>query len=489
MQSNNPYLSDELKIGLVGTQEANECIQGILSWLKDAVTSPLAVETKLTVNDAFHIEQGIRELADQKFCDLIFTVGGIGLSKNDVTSSAVERTLTRPLPGIAFQMRRILQYTDIESIYLTFAAGLRETPEHNTIVMTLPDNMSSALQILGGYKDDDGKLLAAGLFSTLPKALGQINGLVFNTDAEMIDHGKKPSEEPFQTLPTRDFAPSEPVMSPFASPVREERIETARKTPKEDLVARYQMSTRAIASRSVQRGVPLFPGQRVQKPIQLLDTLIKEPEDIEPTCTVIWLHGMGSNPEECVGLLDAIRQFGGPAARFIIPRAPELEMGYNNGTATTAWYKVNKDFGEKPEDVSSIKTMHLKVSQIINQIVSQGIPAETIFLGGFSQGAAMALYSGVRQARTLAGVIALSGYLPAPELLEKDITPAGKMTPYYVAHGAFDEIISPMLAKNSAQYMESKIDTLIWREYDMEHTVCSDELKHMVQFMNTALQN
>ena len=99
----------------------------------------------------------------------------------------------------------------------------------------------------------------------------------------------------------------------------------------------------------------------------------------------------------------------------------------------------------------------------------------------------MALYSGLRQARTLAGVIALSGDLPAPGILDADMTPAGKMTPYFMGHGAFDEIISPVIARKQAGLIESKVDTLVWREYNMEHEVAPDEMKHVVQFMSAAL--
>ena len=101
----------------------------------------------------------------------------------------------------------------------------------------------------------------------------------------------------------------------------------------------------------------------------------------------------------------------------------------------------------------------------------------------------MALYSSLRQARTLAGCIALSGYLPAPQLLDRDVTPGGRATPVYMAHGSFDSVVSPMLAQKSADIVDQYAETLIWREYDMDHELCPEELTHIAQFMNTALQD
>ena len=103
-------------------------------------------------------------------------------------------------------------------------------------------------------------------------------------------------------------------------------------------------------------------------------------------------------------------------------------------------------------------------------------------------GAAMSLYSSVRQVRTLAGCIALSGYFPAADLIEKDITPAGRGTPVFMAHGAFDSVIPSVLAEHGADLLENTLDTLIWREYNIDHEICPDELMNVAQFMSTALQ-
>ena len=160
----------------------------------------------------------------------------------------------------------------------------------------------------------------------------------------------------------------------------------------------------------------------------------------------------------------------------------------HQGWRGTAWFDVlSMDF-EGPEDERGIRAMHQKVTQVINEVLSTGQDPQRLFIGGFSQGAAMALYSGLRQTRPLAGIIALSGFLPLAQTLPAEITAAGRATPVFMAHGAFDSIVNLMVARKSADVVENCVQTLIWREYNMDHELCPDELTHIAQFMNTALE-
>ena len=147
--------------------------------------------------------------------------------------------------------------------------------------------------------------------------------------------------------------------------------------------------------------------------------------------------------------------------------------GGNGASVLTAQYLGAGQYGRMKTSISTSCLTFLALS---------------IFLGGFSMGAAMSLYSSVRQVRTLAGCIALSGYFPAADLLEKDVTPAGRGTPVFMAHGAFDSVIPSVLAEHGADLLENTLDTLIWREYNIDHEICQDELMNVAQFMSTALQ-
>ena len=249
------------------------------------------------------------------------------------------------------------------------------------------------------------------------------------------------------------------------------------------------MSPEAIARRSVQRGVPLF-NERPQRPaVQPLKVFVQDStSDGDSPCTVIWLHGMGTDAHDFEPFAQELIDFGGPAARFLFPQAPVTPITAHQGWRGTAWFDVlSMDF-EGPEDERGIRAMHQKVTQVINEVLSTGQDPQRLFIGGFSQGAAMALYSGLRQTRPLAGIIALSGFLPLAQTLPAEITAAGRATPVFMAHGAFDSIVNPMVARKSADVVENCVQTLIWREYNMDHELCPDELTHIAQFMNTALE-
>ncbi len=508
MQTERRYL-DELLIGIVGVAETPEqsarVMGAVETCCRASFTSPIRIIARPVINELYSVEDCLRELSDKTHCDIIFTAGATGLSKADIVPQATRLVATYELPGIAEQMRRIQSLKNPAAMLSRQIAALRETPEHDTLIVNLPTHATDIPDVLRGVTPEGNTVHEAGVFDCLCDYLEQIGGpaiaLRDTIDEELTegnqDYSQEKSEAPAETSVTAPTQPRYPTYSQAAAAAREAHANQASSTPEITHLnpsafghgVNQRMSAEAIARRSVQRGVRLVSDTN-KHPFEALDVLEKLPESGRaPDCTIVWLHGMGTQAEDFAPFAKEIVDFGGPESRFILPRAPQRPITVQAGATTTAWYDVLTRIGEQPEDLPGLKAMHLKVSQIINQIVSQGTPAETIFLGGFSQGAAMAIYSGLRQARTLAGVIALSGYLPAPEILENDITPAGKMTPFFVAHGAFDTVINPVVARKSADFIEKHIDTLVWREYNMEHEVIADEMKHIVQFMSAALQS
>ena len=494
---------NELLIGIVGVAETPEqsarVMGAIETCCRAAFLSPIQIVARPVINELYSVEDTLRELSDKVLCDVIFTAGATGLTKADIVPQATRLVSTYEIPGLGEQMRRIQARKNRATMLSRQTAGLRETPEHDALIVNLPALASDIPDTLRGLFSSDGTLTEPGIFDCLTDFLEQVDGPTvqlreFGTSEEETEASETPMSlhrpEPETRFPT---SYSQAAAAARESTHREEVPPVASPRPvptsgfTEHRVVHPRMSQEAIERRSVQRGVRLVSDTN-RHALEPLDLLIEDPEDgLKPECTVVWLHGMGTSPEDFSPFAREVLDFGGPKARFILPRAPRIGVTVQNRQLTTAWYDILAHIGQEPEDLPGLKSMHLRISQIINQIVSQGIPAETIFLGGFSQGAAMALYSGLRQARTLAGVIALSGYLPAPELLDADITPAGKMTPFFMGHGAFDEIISLIVARKQAALIESKVDTLVWREYNMEHEVAPDEMKHVVQFMSAAL--
>ena len=506
MQTERRYL-DELLIGIVGVAETPEqsarVMGAVETCCRASFTSPIRIIARPVINELYSVEDTLRELSDKTQCDVIFTAGATGLSKADIVPQATRLVATYELPGIAEQMRRIQSLKNPAAMLSRQIAALRETPDHDTLIVNLPMHASDIPDVLRGVTPEKSSMHEVGVFDCLCDYLEQIGGpaiaLRDAADEELeAEAQNNDTEVKLETPePTMRAVPHEPRYPTYSQAMAAAREAHAATPPEISHVnptafgqtVNQRMSADAIARRSVQRGVRLVSDTN-KRPFETLDVLVKDPENGRaPECTIVWLHGMGTQAEDFAPFAKEIVDFGGPESHFILPRAPQRPITVQAGATTTAWYDVLTRIGEEPEDLPGLKAMHLKISQIINQIVSQGTPAETIFLGGFSQGAAMALYSGLRQARTLAGVIALSGYLPAPQILDNDITPAGKMTPFFVAHGAFDSVINPVVARKSADFIEKHIDTLVWREYNMEHEVVADEMKHVVQFMSAALQS
>ena len=206
-----------------------------------------------------------------------------------------------------------------------------------------------------------------------------------------------------------------------------------------------------------------------------------------PKAAVIWLHGMGVDNNDFAPFPDEILDFGGPVCRFILPNAPVREISAHPGYPLRAWYDVRSDKIDDNEDRAGIRETAARISLLITDVEKAGIPRSRIFLGGFSQGAAAALYAGLREEEPVAGIVALSGYLPLAGTLFSEITPAGRKTPVFMAHGLFDSVISPLTAKRSAQVIQEINPDFRWLPFDMDHEICQDELAALAQFLRQHL--
>lgn len=132
----------------------------------------------------------------------------------------------------------------------------------------------------------------------------------------------------------------------------------------------------------------------------------------QPTHAVIWLHGLGADGNDFAALVPQLRLPGGPAIRFVFPHAPVQPVTVNNGYVMPAWYDIFTPDLSQREDEAGIGRSQQSITALIARENERGIPTENIVLAGFSQGCAMALHTGLRLDRKLAGIIGLSGYLP-----------------------------------------------------------------------------
>lgn len=200
----------------------------------------------------------------------------------------------------------------------------------------------------------------------------------------------------------------------------------------------------------------------------------------QPSASVIWMHGLGADGYDFEPLAEALQL---PQVRFILPHAPYRPITLNNGYEMRAWYDIFGLDSASPQDETGIRTMQLEIEALIAQENALGVPAERIVLAGFSQGGAIALHTATRYSQTLAGVLALSTYLPLRSLLAKEKNAANLHTPILMAHGQFDSVISLATAKVSAQALTDNGYLVDWHEYPMAHSVCNEEIAVIRQFL------
>ena len=199
-----------------------------------------------------------------------------------------------------------------------------------------------------------------------------------------------------------------------------------------------------------------------------------------PSACVIWLHGLGADGfdfEPVVEMLDL------PHIHFILPHAPHKKITMNNGYEMRAWYDLFGLASGTPQDESGIHAMQLEIHQLISHAIALGIPAHRIALAGFSQGGAMALHTALRYPESLAGVIALSTYLPLQQTLASEKSIPNQATPIFMAHGNADAVIQIETARQSHQVLSDTGYAIEWHEYPMAHSVNANEIEDIRQFL------
>jgi phospholipase/carboxylesterase len=221
--------------------------------------------------------------------------------------------------------------------------------------------------------------------------------------------------------------------------------------------------------------------QGIKKEIDLqpLETL-----EICPTSevknSVIWMHGLGADGHDFEPVVNMLEL---PLTRFILPHAPVRAVTLNNGYHMPAWYDIfGLDAGSK-QDQPGIEQSRLQIDSLIAKEIARGIPAEHIVLAGFSQGGAIALHTGLRYPQKLAGIVALSTYLPLKPSLASQAAPANHDIPIFMAHGTFDDVISLQTNRLSRDAIQMAGYQLEWHEYPIAHSVNEDEINDLRKFL------
>ena len=192
-----------------------------------------------------------------------------------------------------------------------------------------------------------------------------------------------------------------------------------------------------------------------------------------PRASIIWLHGLGADGNDFAPLADEIDLPIG--VRYIFPHAPMMPVSINGGYVMRAWYDIS-DAAIRREDEAGVRASQQSVEVLLAREKSRGIGASRIVLAGFSQGGAIALQAGLRHGERLAGIMALSTYVPLADRLAAEVNPANLGVPIFMAHGTADPMIPLARAQASRDLLLEQGYALEWSEYRMPHSVCPQEI-------------
>lgn len=215
------------------------------------------------------------------------------------------------------------------------------------------------------------------------------------------------------------------------------------------------------------------------------DAVVLEP-DSAASAAVIWLHGLGADGNDFVPIVPELR-LADIRARFVFPHAPVRPVTLNGGMRMRAWYDIKSLSRDGLEDDAGIRDSEARVRAEVQTQLDAGIAAQRIVIAGFSQGGAVALHSALRHPERLAGVLALSTYLPLRDTLTVEAASANRATPILMCHGRFDPVLPMALGTMSRDLLNEAGYTVEWRDYPMQHQVCLEQIQDIGDWLRLRL--
>lgn len=221
-------------------------------------------------------------------------------------------------------------------------------------------------------------------------------------------------------------------------------------------------------------------------PAELLPAVEIEPRG--PTRhSVIWLHGLGADGHDFPPIVGEMGLDPRLSIRWVFPHAPAIPVTINGGMVMPAWYDIRTlDFHAR-HDEAGIRLSSARLERLIEREVERGVAHERIVLAGFSQGGAIALHTGLRHPRRLAGIVCLSTYLVLGETLAAERSPANLDVPIFQAHGTLDPMVGYERGAATRQALEEQGHAVEWHEYPMQHQVCLEEIEDLAAWFGRVL--
>jgi phospholipase/carboxylesterase len=211
----------------------------------------------------------------------------------------------------------------------------------------------------------------------------------------------------------------------------------------------------------------------------------------KPTASVIWLHGLGADGNDFVPIVQELDLAGAPPIRFVFPHAPMQPVSINNGHVMRAWYDIkwgDLEARSKQADERGVRASEVAVARLIDAQIAAGISSEKIVLAGFSQGGAIALQTALRYPKTLAGIMALSTYLPLHESFAAEAAASNRKLAIFMAHGTQDGVVPYELGARSRDLLVHEGYAVEWHEYPMQHSVSLEEIEDVATWLKRVLK-
>ena len=214
-----------------------------------------------------------------------------------------------------------------------------------------------------------------------------------------------------------------------------------------------------------------------------LDTVEHE-TGAQPSWSVLWLHGLGADGHDFAPIVPELVRREWPALRFVFPHAPVRPVTINGGMPMRAWYDIRDLDLAHRADLEGVAASVADVEALVAREEARGVPPERLLLAGFSQGGAVTLAAGLARTRPLAGLVALSTYLPmGAAQAQAACVPEAPAQPVFMAHGQFDPVVPQRGGEAAAQALRALGFGVEWRTYPMQHTVCAEEIRDLGDWM------
>ena len=206
-----------------------------------------------------------------------------------------------------------------------------------------------------------------------------------------------------------------------------------------------------------------------------------------PDAAVVWMHGLGADGHDFEPIVPELRLPKTTRVRFVFPHAPLRPVTINQGHVMRAWYDIRALAGVRREDEAGVRQSARQIEALLARERQRGIAPGRLVIAGFSQGGAMALHVGLRYADRLAGILALSCYLPLANALDTELSPANRDVPIFWAHGVHDPMIPQAMAEQGRAQLGELGYQIDWHQYPIPHSVSAEEIADVARWLARVL--